>query len=388
MNKIFEIIRVLHKCKAGPVSREEKEILDDWMEEPGNRKFTEELLTDKREKTVLKEFRKYDPDRAYQQFLNRNPLFLPQRKIWWSAAVITLLVGVTTFSLYIDKLPKSSVEGKLAEAAKGDRREEAKAILTLAGGEKVVLGKENSHFRKTTVEGSISSNSSGLIYEKKIQQPEQLVYNELYVPRRGEFNLRLDDGSRIYINADSYLKYPQFFGKDSREVELSGEAYFEIEPDPLRPFIVKVGGMKVQVLGTKFNINAYKENPEVKTTLVSGKVEVDYEHMALELMPGEQGCVRVESGEIYKKKVNVAVYTTWKDGLFKFEKENLENIMMILARWYDVNVFFRNDALKYSLFSGDLKKYDTIEQHLRMLEMTTNISFVVQENNVFVGYKN
>lgn len=385
MNKIFDIIRVLHKFKQGELSFEEKALLDSWMEVPENRKFAEELLTEEREEAVLKEFQKYDADRAYRRFVGKNSHILLRRRMRRVAAVMIPFILSAALFLYISESRKNVVTHEVAETVNPG---EAKAILTLAGGEKVVLGKQDTRFQQATGGGWIRSDSSGLTYEKDLCRPEQLVYNELYVPRRGEFSLRLADGSRIYVNADSYLKYPESFAADCREVELSGEAYFEIARDTLRPFIVKVGDMRVQVLGTSFNVNAYKLSQEVKTTLVSGKVKVGYKQVQLELVPGEQACVSEENGEIYKKQVNVALYTAWKDGLFKFERESLENIMLILSRWYDVNVFFRNEALKQSLFSGDLKKYDTIEQHLQMLEMTTNVSFVVQGNHVFVGYKN
>lgn len=382
MDKVFRIVELLHKYKAGNLEPQEREELEAWMGMADNRTWTEQMLTEEQEVKVLAEMRKYRPEKAYNRFVGR-----PQHRMvrlgwtWAAAIVLPLAIGVAVFlrterPMEVDALASQEITAG-----------ESKAILTLSSGSKVILGKEQPAYMRDTNGVCITADSSNLVYERKSDVPVELAYNELFVPRRGEYSLKLSDGTRVYLNAESKLKYPETFGRDCREVELSGEAYFEVCRDTSRPFVVKVGDMRVQVLGTVFTIKAYQEMMDIKTTLVSGKVNVECQGKALELLPGEQACLHKSNVVLHKQKVNVALYTAWKDGLFKFERESLENIMMVLERWYDVNVFFQNDALKSSLFSGDLKKYDTIEQHLKMLELTTNIQFKIKNNTVTVGYK-
>ena len=382
MDKIFRIVALLHKYKAGELDPLEQEELEVWLGVEENRTWAEEMLTEEREVQVLAELRRYKPERAYQSFVGRRQRHSIKWGWTWAAAIVIPLAIAMALILKTEKPMEVNTLAGQEITAGGSR-----AILTLSGGSKVVLGKEQSVYTRDTNGVCITADSSNLVYQRKAEVPVELVYNELFVPRRGEYSLQLSDGTRVYLNAESKLKYPETFGKDRREVELSGEAYFEVCRDTNRPFVVKVGDMRVNVLGTVFNINAYQEMANIKTTLVSGKVKVECQGKTLELLPGEQACLHKSNVELHKQKVNVALYTAWKDGLFKFERESLENIMMVLERWYDVNVFFQNDALKYSLFSGDLKKYDTIEQHLKMLELTTNVQFMIKNNTVFVGYK-
>ncbi len=385
MDRIFRIVELLHKCKADKLDVSEQKELEEWLRVDGNRKWAEYIGTEKYEAKVLQDFRKYDSAKAYRRFARKKPVARIQ--IQWNrvAAVILPLVIAVAFLL---KKEHSGYTSEISVAQKVVIAGESKAVLTLSGGEQVVLGKTRPVYTREATDVFVKADSSNLIYEKKAQETGELIYNELYVPRRGEYSLQLSDGTRVYLNADSRLKYPETFGKQNRQVELCGEAYFEVQRDTDRPFIVKVGDMNVRVLGTVFNINAYAGASEIKTTLVSGKVNVECPEKILELLPGEQASLHKTDGELDKVKVNVTLYTAWKDGLFKFERESLENIMKVLERWYDVNIFFYNEDLKKSLFSGDLKKYDNIEQHLRMLEMTTNVSFFMNDNTVFVGYKN
>lgn len=382
MDKIFKIVELLHKYKAGKLEPLEKADLDAWLNEEGNREWADGILADEYEVKALSEFRKYSSDRVFRHLTDdASRRRIRFRWLWGAAAFLPVAITVAVF-LKKENLPEKNSTPVALQIPVGG----SKAVLTLPGGATVLLGKEHSDYVRNAQTVLVRADSANLVYEEKSRETEQLVYNELYVPRRGEYSLQLSDGTRVFLNADSRLKYPEAFGKGQREVELSGEAYFEVSRDVTRPFIVKVGDMRVRVLGTVFNINAYGEYPEIRTTLVNGKVNVECPGKVLELLPGEQACLDRFSQLLHKEKVNVALYTAWKDGLFKFERESLENIMTILERWYDVHVFFRNDALKNSLFSGDLRKYDTIEQHLKMLELTTNVKFCVQGHIIFIGY--
>lgn len=385
MDRVFRIVELLHRYKTDKLEVSEQKELEEWFGAEGNRKWAEQLYSEDYEARVLQEFRKYNSITAYQRFTGKKTVHRSWVRWSWVAAVILPLVVAIALLL---KQANTGQESFIPVAQEVVTAGGHKAVLTLANGRQVSLGKTLPVYTRDAKGVFVKADSSNLVYEKKEQETESLVYNELYVPRKGEYSLQLSDGTRIYLNADSRLKYPETFGKQTREVELSGEAYFEVRKDIDRPFIVKVGDMRVRVLGTVFNINAYDEMPDVKTTLVNGKVNVECPGKSLELAPGEQASLNKTDEGLYKAKVNVALYTGWKDGLFKFERESLENIMKVLERWYDVQVFFYNEELKHSLFSGDLKKYDNIEQHLQMLELTTSVRFYMNGNNIFVCYKN
>lgn len=384
MNKINRIVELLHKFKSANLSLPERKELEEWLNRGNNREWAGKILTEEWEEKTLSEFKKYDPAKAYKRFEGKKSSFKIGGKWRW-VAVFLLPVAI---ALTIWSKKESVTRPDQNNLAKQEIRVgENKAVLTLPDGKQICLGNKLPVYARNEETVFVEADSAGLVYNKKKDCLEELVYNELYVPRRGEYSIQLSDGTRVFLNADSRIRYPETFGRNLREVELTGEAYFEVKRDTVRPFIVKVGDMKVRVLGTVFNINAYGELPTVQTTLVSGKVNVECQGEQLQLLPGEQANLCKATTSFRKDKVNVALYTAWKDGLFKFERESLENIMRVLARWYDVKVIFLNTALQQSLFTGDLKKYDSIEEHLRMLELTTNISFVLEGNNVFVNYK-
>lgn len=384
MDGIFRIVELLHRRQGGKLAPDEERELDEWLDRPGNRPWAERMLTEEWGEETLGALEKYDSDKAYRLFLERvPPRRIGRRWLWGAAALIPLAFVLGLWN----RLPEQAGQEEAGMACQSLKGGNSRAILTLSSGRKVVLGEKQSVYIREERGVSVKADSLWLTYERKKEEDVALAFNELTVPRKGEFALKLADGSRVYVNADSRLRYPEAFGDTCREVELCGEAYFEVEKDSLRPFIVKAGNMRVKVLGTVFNVDAYPESAEVKTTLVGGSVEVECGENSLLLQPGEQARLNRKQGMLSKEKVDVALYTAWKNGLFKFERESLENIMTVLARWYDVQVFFRDDALRESLFTGDLKKYDSIEEHLRMLELTTDVQFQIQGNNVFVGYR-
>ena len=178
------------------------------------------------------------------------------------------------------------------------------------------------------------------------------------------------------------------FGDGKRQVELEGEAYFDVARDSAHAFVVKARNAEVEVYGTSFDVTTFYEG-EVRAVLVTGSIGVRSAagQAVKRVAPGQMAIYDESDKSIAVKETDVTLYTSWKDGLFKFEEERLEDIMETLSRWYDMDVFFHNDALRNTLFTGDLRRYDNIDEHLRMLEMTTNVAFDVRGKAVFVRYK-
>ena len=252
-----------------------------------------------------------------------------------------------------------------------------KAELVLADGHKVILGTETVDSLASEEGINIVKEGNGVSYIGNKEEGD-LAYNIMRVPRGGEFKVRLQDGTLVYMNSETELKYPvRFVGKE-RRVYLSGEAYFEVQRDTTKPFIVVMNGNEVRVLGTEFNVRSYKDEKCQFTTLVTGKVLLTTsDRKCMELLPNEQGDIR-------KEQVDVALYTAWKDGNFVFRKQSLEHIMEIVERWYDLKVIFEDEWCKQVSFSGNVERYDDFSKLAEMLEATGSVKFRIKNNEIYV----
>ena len=208
--------------------------------------------------------------------------------------------------------------------------------------------------------------------------------NELIVPRGGEYQIVLADGTRVWLNSATKLIFPQNFTGKERRVMLSGEAFFDVARDESKPFIVETSRMDVKVLGTRFNVNAYTDNEVVSTTLVDGSVEVaSGTQKPITLVPGEQAYG--EAGELEKREVNIRLYTSWIDGRFMFNNVELEEIVKQISRWYDVEIFFTNENVKRTRFTGGMVKFKPLDDLIRMIESTSPVRFSVKGKTIVIS---
>ena len=249
-----------------------------------------------------------------------------------------------------------------------------KAVLLKASGDELQLDEHSLR-----VEGDngvvMAVDSSGLQYEVITDLPvKELEYNTLIVPRGGEFSLELADGTRVWLNAESRLRYPVAFTGKERKVEMEGEVYFEVAKNKEKPFIVTVNGVDIRVLGTSFNVSAYQE--DVVTTLVEGKVQLKKGNEQVILSPNQQAIW--SDDEFRVKQVDARNFVLWKEGVFYFEDVDLETILDDMARWYNVNVFYMNPALKEMKFSVEIRRYGDINEILRRIEQTKRVKFEIK----------
>ena len=208
--------------------------------------------------------------------------------------------------------------------------------------------------------------------------------NELIIPKGGEYQVVLADGTKVWLNSASRLIYPQSFMGKERRVVLSGEAFFDVTHDAERPFVVETSRMNVKVLGTRFNVNDYDDNEEVSTTLVNGSVEiVSGDQQAFRLVPGEQAYGK--ENELEKREVNVRLYTSWIDGKFLFNNTELEEIAKQISRWYDVEIFFSSESVKKVRFTGAIVKFKPLEDLVRMIESTSQVRFSVKGRTIVIS---
>jgi ferric-dicitrate binding protein FerR (iron transport regulator) len=243
-----------------------------------------------------------------------------------------------------------------------------KATLTLEDGSIVALEKGNTYQIQNA-----SSNGEKLVYDSGAKTSKKIVYNYLTVPRGGQFHIILSDGTQVWLNSESQLKYPVLFNEeDSRKVELVyGEAYFDVSPSSEHKglkFKVFNQSQEVEVFGTEFNIKAYKDDTKIYTTLVEGKVTVNIGNLKQSLLPSQQLSLNRKTNNTTVNYVDVFNEVSWKDGVFSFENIPLKEMMKVLSRWYDVEVLFKNKSIENEQFVGVLRKSQNLEEILLSIE--------------------
>lgn len=264
----------------------------------------------------------------------------------------------------------------------------AKGNLLLDNGE--VINLENlPHDTTITLEGyAVTKDKRGeitytLTKDKAWEYP---IYNTIITPKGGEYTLCLPDGTRIWVNADSKLRYPLNFGTSKRELDLDGEALFMVAKIRYGkkdiPFIVKTGRQTLEVLGTTFNINSYSSR--VNTTLVEGSVKLSYEGIGDKILqPNQQASYSPQGNKITIKEVDPYYTIAWKSGVFAFDSMNIQSVMEILGRWYDVDIEY-NRNIKDLKFTGTISKYEKIDKVLSIIEMTGDVKFKIKERRIIV----
>jgi hypothetical protein len=243
-----------------------------------------------------------------------------------------------------------------------------KATLTLGDGSQIAL--EKGEPLKTQ---NASSNGEQIIYKANQGNTKELAYNYLTIPRGGQFYIVLSDGTKVWLNSESELKYPvSFIEGETRKVELVyGEAYFDVSPSSEHKgakFKVSNQSQEIEVLGTEFNIKAYRDETSIYTTLVEGRVSVNYENRKQNLTPNQQSSLDVNTKNFLVKEVDVYNEISWKEGVFSFERKPLKDIMKVLSRWYDVDIIFDNKSLEEIKFFGVLGKDQNIEEILETIK--------------------
>lgn len=389
---IYEI--VIKSIKGRQFDIKESIMLDSFLSEVGNHKVYESLKKVYDNSKGVENMPQMDVDRAFDKYLKLSGgKKSNNRKLWVFsimkyASVFTLMVAIS-FALYY-AVTTTFDSGKQNEVVADIAPGSHKAELVLASGEVVKL-QETPEDIKVKDGTEIKNTGEELIYDSSVEKEDvKLSYNSLVVPRGGEYSLRLADGTKVRINSESKLSYPTQFGSDKRVVLLEGEAYFDVTKDKKRPFIVKTNGIDVKVLGTSFNVCSYGEEREIQTTLVEGRVEVsDSKGRSgkIVLEPGYQARFIKKDGILRSEKVDVKLYTSWKDERFVFEDIRLEDLLMRLARWYDVEVFYMNEDVRNLTFSGGVRRYEKLDKLLHMFEKTRYVKFEMKGRTLIVKKK-
>lgn len=327
------------------------------------------------------------PDHQHKKKHGVVPLYSKASWLWRAAVILIIVVASAGFWQY--RLQQKGA-GKLTSARLPLQPGTHKAVLTLANGQQIVLDNTDNGNIASQNGMQIMKLDSGLLMYKGNGNGE-VAYNVLTTPRSGQFQLVLPDGSHVWLNSASSIRFPTVFNSKKREVELTGEGYFEINQDPSKPFTVKARGMAVYVLGTGFNVMAYEDEEAISTTLVHGSVKVQAltpgntsANSAMEITPGQQASLSGQNNAFKVSQPDMEEVLAWKEGEFRFKKTSIQVIMRQIARWYDVQVVFKGDLSDMAL-SGVISRQESADQLLDILQSTKQVRFATNGNTITVS---
>lgn len=387
-----QIERLIYRYLTGDLTDAERAELVKWQEASHENRQQLEII--RRELKLREEgelFYRINDEAAWLQFrgqlLQRHTSGRGRMLHRWmryvAVLVIPLILGSLGWVLFRQEPDIPEQIAGVEEIVPGSGR----AVLVLNNGDEKVLEGERRNLLKIDEGVKVKQEQQLLSYDSlTIPWQQELVYNTLKTPRGGEFQLILSDGTKVWMNAGSRLRYPVVFGAGERRVFLAGEAYFEVNRDTCKPFYVETDDLYVRVYGTSFNVNTCRL-AETRTVLLKGSVGVGINgsQEEIRLQPGELAGYDRKSHHIRVEMVNVSQYIAWKEGYFAFENESLEEIMEMLARWYDVEVFFTSAPLKNLKFTGYLRKYGQITQILDAIEEVVDVHFTVERHTIIIS---
>lgn len=379
-NEIIEEIYVLLEGKA---TREQEKRIGEWIRESEqNRKIYQQVAQLYYQVRYANEWEEVNAEKALRKVQGKLFRWRQPGSIYRIVAVAALLVVcIGTVLLLRNKETKIPVSLASVEDVESG---EMKATLTLATGEKVTLGKEGNARVDLGFADVVEDSLKGLVYQFKDSVRHSREFHALTVPRAGEYIMMLSDGSRVWLNSETELKYPVIFDKNIREVYLTGEAYFEVAKDAGRPFVVVTPQTRTTVLGTSFNVMAYRGETFTEITLVTGAVTVAAGERECKIVPGQQVAVDNESLEMKRKAVNPAFFASWKDGLFDFDHMTLSELCVKLSRWYDIDFFFVNQAAAEKRFTGAIKRNRSLQFMFDFIQKTSGVRFEMKGKTVMV----
>jgi len=384
-----EYITLYEKSLAGQCTPEEEKILKDFQDDFSlkDHPWDTERLGDRQamEQQLLEQLqqRLQSPDETVE----KNNV----RSLFWRSAAAVLLVGLSS-ALYIYyrpvQKPALAVETVQPKPAPDIAPGGDKAILTLSDGAQVVLNDAGKGLVAQQGKTALCKRADGQLEyitdaSAGKDAEEKIGYNTVTTPRGGQYQITLPDGSRVWLNASSSIRFPTRFFGNERRVETTGEVYFEVHKDPSLPFHVSTDGHDIEVLGTTFNLMAYDDEPHIKTTLVEGSVKVTNLQQTQLLKPGEQSIALKEKETLKVVRADLDEALAWKTGQFIFNNEDLESIMRKVARWYDVEIDFKEN-FRDLRFTGGMSRFENVSGVLKMLELTGTVHFTIKERRIEV----
>ncbi|AOZ97993.1 FecR family protein [Flavobacterium commune] len=383
-----KIENIIAKFLTNQASASELGVLEVWIEEANNLELFNRYV--KINYAIEYNMREFDSNKVKNKLLEAfarenkvRKLKKLRKTIYYSAAAVVLGIVTTAFlynsGLFDKPVAPVAIVKNTIEAGTD------KAILTLEDGTAVVLEKD-----KTYQKNNVVSNGKELVYDDQSKTKSGIAYNYLTIPRGGQFQIKLSDGTKVWLNSESKLKFPVAFKEGStRQVELIyGEAFFDVSPSSEHngaKFKVLNKSQQVEVLGTEFNIKAYEDEDKIYTTLVEGKVAVSNSNSKKQLIPNQQSIINLKGGDIVVNPIDAYNEVLWTKGIFSFKGKKLKEIMNVMARWYDFQVVFQNPELEKVKFNGVLSKNDNIKEILSIIKKTNFINeYEIKDQKIII----
>ena len=347
-------------------------VLDSWLaQNEQNKALFNKICSDNTIREKIYNYKNIDAEQAFNDFLKARKQ-RSNRRIYYrflsGAAVIAICFGFWAL-IRIQEQETQNLQVTETEQQLSDMPAN-KPVLTLGDGTRMNVWGDNLYFKETEKGQKI------MLGDSLLSQKEDSItadsYNTLEVPLRCDFNFTMSDGTRVWINAASTLKYPAKFAADSRTVYASGEIYLEVAKDAGRPFYVVVDGITVKVLGTSFNIRAYADENDTKVTLLEGKIAAQINDKEYTLTPGKQLKRDKTFGETSVRTVDPAEIVSWTRGYYIFKKARLQEVVNTLKNWYGVNIMLSSGASDI-IYTGVVNKEEKLEVFLRRLEEVSNV---------------
>ncbi|OQP54335.1 hypothetical protein A4H97_22900 [Niastella yeongjuensis] len=394
------ISELLFKQLRNELTPEEAVELESWLKQsPANQQLYDEInnipaLMEQVRVYGLAEQEVNDSwAKLHARYLMEYPAYkrreFRMRVIMYTAAAAVVLCASLLMYWWLKPAKPSPHTPVVAKAVQHDvTPTTTHAYLTLDDGTSIRLDSLKAGLLATQGNVQVTKQESGLLsYTARTGAPgdRSMTYNRISVPKGSDVvYLQLSDGSNVWLNAESSIKYPVAFNNEERKVEITGEAYFEVAKSHGKRFVVSKGNMSVTVLGTKFNVNTYENENDIKVTLMEGSVKVQQEQVAQIIKPGQQAVVKGPSINI-ESDVDMHQVLAWKDGKFLFNNTNIQQIMRQLERWYDLSpTQFENEAVKKWEFNGEISRYSNASKVLELLEKTGSVKFIVEGKKIVV----
>jgi transmembrane sensor len=395
-NELLDIGTLFLKYNQGEITEEEQTKLDNWVNASAENKQLFATLTNndqlQAKLNLLHEIEgtKEDAKRRTMELIFPGAVVTPIHRaathsLWKSVAaavVVTAVLGTGAWFLLKKDAPKvatvqATEHGLLADATPGAY----KAQLVLDDGSTIEL--DSAGNGKLAQQGNMQvMNADGkLVYKKDATTKATALYNTLKTARGQIYPVKLSDGSAVWLNSSSSIRFPVAFTEQERRVEITGEAYFEVAHNDKKPFTVSVNGTEVQVVGTVFNINSYNDEGSMRTTLLKGAVKVKKGDKQVMIKPGEQAQV-VDDNIKVNKDINTIKEVAWKNGLFYFKNEDLKTIMRQIARWYDVDVVYEGNVSKEGI-SGKIYRNTNLSEVLKLLNVL-EVNFKIEGKKLII----
>ncbi|WP_321281011.1 FecR domain-containing protein [Marinifilum fragile] len=359
----------------GQLNAEQEKDLQNWIQNSGKQELFDSIVSKERMLSKSFAYDEFNQEEAWNKLEKQIKSSLDYKK--WLAYVAVLLIPMAIGFLLLHKTPEYEVG--LADVQQIEPGS-SNAVIYFSNGEVVDLSKDTSGVIRSKENLLVERDSNQLkINDEELLAGEAYKMNRIVTPIGGEFQVNLPDGTKVWMNADSYLEFPSKFSGKERKVIAKGELYFDVKSNKDWPFIVETNGMELKVLGTEFNVRAYDDEAEILSTLVEGSVKVkNTRGEQILLSPGHQAVIDKGTNSLKSVVANIEEVTAWKNGQFIFDSRRLENIMYDLARWYDIKVFFANSTVKDKIFSVDVQRYGQIEDVLSLIEGTGDAKFTIK----------